>query len=670
MTGTEDEQPEGAPPPSPPPPAPPADEARTVFSPSIPPAAPPPAPAADPSFTSAPPPAPSFTEAPGFSAPPPGEPRQIKPGDVLNHIFEVRRFIARGGMGEVFEGVNVSSEERVAIKVILPHLAADPAVQAMFRKEARTLTRLNHPGLVQYRVLAQEPQLGVFYIVTDYIDGQNLSDILGQLDTTPADITALMRRLCEGLAVAHSLGAIHRDISPDNIMLEGGRLDRARVIDFGIAKDLDAGSQTIVGDGFAGKLNYVAPEQLGDFDRTVGPWTDIYSLGLTMLAVMGKRDVNMGGTLVDAVDKRRAGPDLGVVPEELRPVLSMMLRPNPAERLRSMEEVLGMLGGGMGTMAPTAFTSFGAGAGAPPPPPPPPKKQDKPARGSGDTIMGLPKMAVFGGAGVLALLVAGGLYMALAGGGEEVPAPVEQAAAPAGGDPVATAQAALARGLASISCSWLDATDVGAEGNNVAAAFSGIAGDPVQAQNQIAGLLQGAGLRAASMDLSKVTEVRMADCAPLDAFRQIRSAGAQHMTSAQAQYEMNVLPEGSEYAGKLGAPAVVEIDTGGVQGDFALIGYQDDGEMFLMTNSRQQLEQFIPTEVRPGVRRLEADTEHKGWAGIIMLKGQGPFDEAMFTGTAASRAPDWQQQFLAKARAQGWQSELVWYELVDQQPNK
>ena len=87
---------------------------------------------------------------------------RIQVGDVLNHIFEVKRFLARGGMGEVFEGINVNSDERVAIKVILPQLAADPNVQAMFRKEARTLTRLSHPALVQYRVLAQEPQLGVF----------------------------------------------------------------------------------------------------------------------------------------------------------------------------------------------------------------------------------------------------------------------------------------------------------------------------------------------------------------------------------------------------------------------------------------------------------------------------------------------------------------------------
>ena len=127
----------------------------------------------------------------------------IQVGDVLNHIFEVKRFIARGGMGEVFEGVNVNTDERVAIKVMLPALAADPNVQAMFRKEARTLTRLSHPALVQYRVLAQEPQLGVLYIVTEFIDGANLSDVLG-------DAEAPTRPTCAALLAPAGRGAARR----------------------------------------------------------------------------------------------------------------------------------------------------------------------------------------------------------------------------------------------------------------------------------------------------------------------------------------------------------------------------------------------------------------------------------------------------------------------------
>src|SRR5205085_10630993 len=203
-----------------------------------------------------------------------------------------------------------------------------------------TLTRLNHPALVQYRVLAQEPQLHVLYIVTDDVEGTNLGSALGTLKPTPDQLAGLLRRLASGLASAHELGAVHRDMSPDNVLLENDDIHQAVIIDFGIAKDLEASSATIVGDGFAGKLNYVAPEQLGDFGREVGPWTDVYSLGLVILAVAQGKNVDMSGSLVDAIDKRRRGPDLSAVPDSLRPLLEAMLRANPQERLRSMDDVV------------------------------------------------------------------------------------------------------------------------------------------------------------------------------------------------------------------------------------------------------------------------------------------------------------------------------------------
>jgi hypothetical protein len=157
-------------------------EERTVFVPGAgaggEPATPPtepatPADAAPPAAEAAAPPPPATPQTPppttaatqGFA--PSTDAVGIKVGDMLNHIFEVKRFLARGGMGEVFEGCNIHTEERVAIKVMLPALASDEKVIAMFRKEAKTLTKLHHEALVEYRVLAQEPNLHVLYIVTD-----------------------------------------------------------------------------------------------------------------------------------------------------------------------------------------------------------------------------------------------------------------------------------------------------------------------------------------------------------------------------------------------------------------------------------------------------------------------------------------------------------------------
>ncbi|WP_454718764.1 serine/threonine-protein kinase [Caulobacter segnis] len=265
-------------------------------------------------------------------------------GFVLNGIYEVKRFIARGGMGEVYEGVNVNADERVAIKVILPHLAADPKVQALFRKEAKTLISLAHPALVQYRVLAREPRKDLLYIVTDYIDGAPLTQLIGR-GAPPAtvELVRLTRRLAEGLEAAHSHGAIHRDISPENILLPDGVLNRAKIIDFGIAKSMEIGAQTVVGDGFAGKLGYVAPEQFGDFGRRIGPWTDVYSLGLVALALAGGKAPDMGATLVDAIDRRRAGPDIDALPATLRPLFAKMLSPDPSNRPQTMAALIAAL---------------------------------------------------------------------------------------------------------------------------------------------------------------------------------------------------------------------------------------------------------------------------------------------------------------------------------------
>ena len=650
------------------------DEQRTVFMPSPPPgqlpAEPPAAPPAPPPASAEPPASFGQTMPPGQTtmafAASGGQPRQVQVGDVLNHLYAVRRFIARGGMGEVFEGVNINSEdERVAIKVILPHLASDPNVLAMFRKEARTLTRLSHPALVQYRTLAQEPQLGVFYIVTEYIDGRNMSDVLATLKPGVEELAALIRRLAEGLAVAHGLGAIHRDISPDNVMLEGGRLDGARIIDFGIAKDLDAGSQTIIGDGFAGKLNYVAPEQLGDFDRAVGPWTDVYSLGLTILAVINGRDVNMGGSLVDAVDKRRAGPDLGQVPPPLRGVLEGMLRPDPQDRFRSMEAVIAALA------APPGQPLAGS-AGHAPPAPPSVRGQtaaSDAARPSGATRRN--GLILAGGLGAVALL--GGLVWALwPQDADQAPAPVASASVPAR-DMAATAQAALQQGLPRIDCAWLELADIQVSGNDVALALRGLAGDPARAQAEIGKLLEARGLRAASLDASEVSPINPADCGPLSAFRQIRAEGPTHIRPLQPRFEMGILPDiDPKTAGMVGATAVLELDLSGIDGEFALIGIEDNGDMaFIGALTRAMLDQPGSTykTARPGIYRLELQTTHKGWSGIVLLTGRPPYDPALFTGSSRSRGSDWPERFLAAARAQGWTAEMVWYQSVDELPN-
>ena len=641
---------------APEPEAAPDEEARTVFAPSpieV-------APGAPAAAAPAPPPPPALPAVPGATASgttsstafaPVEGARNIKVGDCLNHIFEVKRFLARGGMGEVFEGCNVNTDERVAIKVMLPALAADEKVVGLFRKEARTLTKLQHEALVSYRVLAQEPQLGVLYIVTEFIEGVNLSEALGTVERTPEELAGLLRRLASGLGYAHRLGAVHRDLSPDNVLLPGGDVHQAKIIDFGIAKDLDAGSATIVGDGFAGKLNYVAPEQLGDYGREIGPWTDVYSLGLVMLAVAQGKSVNMSGSLVDAIDKRRKGPDLSAVPASLRPVLEAMLRPDPKERLRSMEDVVAMLGGERA-------------ATPPPPTPPPPPEADRKQRSSATP-------ALIGGLVAVGLLAAAGAWYAFGGIGEEGPGNnVVGPAVP--GNPTETARNAINAVLPSVGCTWLDISRIETGNGGLQIALRGVAGEGDAARQEISRALTDAGVQNARLDFGDVAPITQAGCAALDAYRQVRATAGTHLSVAQPRFEMMMQPPGTPYAGEDAANAVVNFNFANAQ-DFAILGIEPSGVISPLIADRATFQSALAQSVdgRPitdegnGRYRLNIDLNHNGWSGIILVSGQGPFEGDLVAPPVGSRGPSWRDQFLARAAERNWRVEMVWFESVN-----
>ena len=594
---------------------------------------------------------------------------RIQVGDVLNHIFEVKRFLARGGMGEVYEGINVNSDERVAIKVILPQLAADPNVQAMFRREARTLTRLSHPALVQYRVLAQEPQLGVFYIVTEYIDGTNLSDVLAQVEATPAQLIALTRRLAEGLSAAHALGAIHRDMSPDNVLLEDGRLDRARIIDFGIAKDLDPGSKTIIGDGFAGKLGYVAPEQLGDFDREVGPWSDVYSLGLLILAVAQRRNVDMGASFVEAIDRRRKGADTSTAPPEIRGVLDRMLTPDPAQRLRSMAEVIAALAepvAGSGKVArlksgvakPVAAKPASAPGGT------------TPAKTAASSAVGRRGLLIGGGAAGL-LVIIGAAYFALSGPSAAPPRIVPAVAQPTGPSAVEATRRAVEAALPGIACTWLDLTAVAQKPDGQTLALAGVAGRPADAEAAVSRAAAATGSRVAAADFAEVAPVSNTECASIDAFRQLRSAGPPRLSVPQRKFEMSILPADSNYAGKLGARAIINLALADPGLDFALYGIEPNGTISAIIPNRKAFAAMpktgTPVADLGGDRyRLQIDADHSGWSGILLLTGRGGFSDALVATGPGERNTAWKDRFAAAAAANGWKAEMVWFKMVDE----
>ena len=130
----------------------------------------------------------------------------------------------------------------------------------------------------------------------EFVDGRSLSDILEEGPLTFEALVKLMRRIASGLQAAHERGIIHRDVSPDNIIVPLGDVTRAKIIDFGIARSTQLGDKTIIGSGFAGKDNYVSPEQVGLYGNEVTAKSDIYSLGLLLFHALTGQKLDMGGS--------------------------------------------------------------------------------------------------------------------------------------------------------------------------------------------------------------------------------------------------------------------------------------------------------------------------------------------------------------------------------------
>lgn len=261
-------------------------------------------------------------------------PRSLAPGEVIGN-FRIVRLLGQGGSGRVYEARNVhNQDERVAIKIVLPDTDDRERFFGLLRAEANALLRVKHDAVVQYRTFGQIPDSDELYLVIEYVEGPTLGSVIKNKPLAAAELQRLASRLARGLGAAHEQGVIHRDLSPDNIVLPGGDPHRAAIIDFGVARN---GAFDPLGMSFAGKFSFAAPEQLGGHADLIGPWTDLYSLGLVLAAAARGRRIAMGNSIASAKEARETVPDLDGVPSEFRPALSALLQPDPAQRPRSAE---------------------------------------------------------------------------------------------------------------------------------------------------------------------------------------------------------------------------------------------------------------------------------------------------------------------------------------------
>jgi serine/threonine-protein kinase len=263
---------------------------------------------------------------------------------ILEGAYEIEGEIGRGGMGVVFAARDLALKRRVAIKVLPPELAFRQEIKTRFMREAQTAARLSHPHIVPIHAVGDEG--GLVYFVMGFVDGESLAARLKRRHALPPEeVRRIMKETADALGMAHAMGVIHRDIKPDNILLEGTRR-RVMVTDFGIAKALsEAGPGTLTGTGIAiGTPHYMSPEQAAG-EREIDARSDLYALGVVAYEMatgeLPFQAPTVPGILMKhiseaAPDVKRRRPEL---PDDLAVSVMRCLEKDPASRWPTAESL-------------------------------------------------------------------------------------------------------------------------------------------------------------------------------------------------------------------------------------------------------------------------------------------------------------------------------------------
>lgn len=268
-------------------------------------------------------------------------PAPLGPGTVLGHTYRIEARLAGGNMGETYRVRHVELGTTHAVKIIPPAVANNPNLIELLVAEVRKLSGVRNDAIINYEGLLRD-ELGVRFLVMEFVEGETLQSILARRRLEPNEVRRLFERLGAGLAAVHARGIIHRNISPADIILPDGDVNRAKLVDFGIAQSMDPGDATLIGVDALARHAYAAPEQLGLFGGNVDSRSDIYSLGLVLSAAaigFGKT-LDMGSNPGTMIAARQRVPDLSAVPAQLRPLIAPMLEPRPEARPPSLQAIL------------------------------------------------------------------------------------------------------------------------------------------------------------------------------------------------------------------------------------------------------------------------------------------------------------------------------------------
>jgi serine/threonine protein kinase len=360
----------------------------------------------------------------------------------LDGRYRVLRLIGCGAVARVFLARHVGLDRPVAIKVLEPHLVADDEARRRFDREAQATARLRHPNCVAVTDSGTTPD-GRRFLVMDLIEGRALDDVLAEQPRLPLPRALhVMRHLLRGLAHAHGLGLVHRDLKPGNIMLvdEGGDRDFVKILDFGLARMIDGDGDRVTRAGMVcGTPHYMSPEQIQD--RGFDARTDLYAAAAILFEMLAGRPPFDADESVQILKLHLTAPPPRIedaapgviVPPALEALLQRALAKRAEDRPATAEQFLDELDRAAASadtvvaLAPRGETIVLTSLDsmivpALPPPPPAPARRFRATRR---------QLAV---AGAVAGILVVGIIAAVAGGSSPAPARPSAAFAPVEAD--------------------------------------------------------------------------------------------------------------------------------------------------------------------------------------------------------------------------------------------
>jgi serine/threonine protein kinase/tetratricopeptide (TPR) repeat protein len=271
--------------------------------------------------------------------------RELETGTTFARRYQVIEELGRGGMGRVYKVFDAEVREKLALKLLKPEIATDAAMVERFRSELRLARTVSHRNVCRTHDLGREEGTGTYFITMEYVAGEDLKSLIHSIGALPVGkAVAIGRQVAEGLAEAHRLGVVHRDLKPQNIMID--REGAVRILDFGIARS--AGAKGITGAGvMVGTPEYMSPEQVDG--KEADGRSDIYSLGIVLFEMLTGRVPFEGETALAVAVKQKSEPPpdpRGLnpqIPEDLRDLVLRCLKKDKRERYQSADDLVAEL---------------------------------------------------------------------------------------------------------------------------------------------------------------------------------------------------------------------------------------------------------------------------------------------------------------------------------------